>query len=37
MMIGAFASRFEGLITRSGNDFQPWFPQLVILDPMANR
>lgn len=37
MMIGAFASRFAGLITRNGNDFQPWFPQLVILDPMANR
>jgi predicted nucleic acid-binding protein len=37
MMIGAFASRFEGLITRNGNDFQPWFRELVILDPMANR
>lgn len=34
MMIGAFACRFDGLITRNGSDFQPWFPQLVILDPI---
>lgn len=36
MMIGAFACRFDGLITRNGSDFQPWFPQLVILDPMVS-
>jgi predicted nucleic acid-binding protein len=35
MMIGAFASRFDGLITRNGPDFRPWFPDLVIVDPMA--
>lgn len=34
MMIGAFAGRFDGLITRNGSDFQPWFPRLVILDPI---
>ena len=37
LMIGAFACRYGGLITRNGNDFQPWFPQLVILDPVAKR
>jgi predicted nucleic acid-binding protein len=34
MMIGAFACRFNGLITRNESDFRPWFPELVILDPM---
>lgn len=34
MMIGAFACRFGGLITRNGRDFRPWFPELVIVDPM---
>ena len=33
MMIGAFASRFDGLITRNGSDFKPWFPALVLRDP----
>lgn len=33
MMIGAFACRFDGLITRNGSDFDPWFPGLTILDP----
>lgn len=33
MMIGAFACRFDGLITRNGGDFRPWFPTLVILEP----
>lgn len=36
-MIGAFACRFDGLITRNGGDFQPWFPELAILDPMIAR
>lgn len=31
--IGAFACRFDGLITRSGKDFQPWFPGLKIIHP----
>jgi predicted nucleic acid-binding protein len=35
IMIGAFACRFDGLITRNGSDFQPWFPELAILDPMV--
>jgi predicted nucleic acid-binding protein len=35
MMIGAFACRFDGLITRNGSDFRPWFPGLAILDPMV--
>lgn len=33
IMIGAFACRFDGLITRNGSDFRPWFPNLVLLDP----
>jgi predicted nucleic acid-binding protein len=33
IMIGAFALRFDGLITRNGADFEPWFPQLRIVDP----
>lgn len=37
MMIGAFACRFDGLITRNGGDFEPWFPRLAILDPMIAR
>lgn len=36
MMIGAFASRFDGLITRNGSDFRPWFPELSILDPIVS-
>ena len=36
MMIGAFACRFDGLITRNGNDFRPWFPGMAILDPMIS-
>ena len=37
ILIGAFASRFDGLITRNGRDFLPWFPQLRILDPSARE
>jgi predicted nucleic acid-binding protein len=33
IMIGAFACRFDGLITRNGKDFQPWFPGLKIIHP----
>lgn len=28
LMIGAFASRFEGLLTRNPDHFRPWFPSL---------
>lgn len=28
LMIGAFATRFEGLITRNPEHFRPWFPGL---------
>ncbi len=30
LLIGAFASRHEGLLTRNPTDFQPFFPQLVL-------
>ena len=33
LLIGAFASRFQGLITRNPGDFQPFFPRLQILTP----
>jgi predicted nucleic acid-binding protein len=33
VQIGAFASRFEGLITRNGNDFKTLFPELNIVEP----
>ncbi len=35
IMIGAFASRFQGLITRNPKDFEPYFPDLKILNPMG--
>jgi predicted nucleic acid-binding protein len=30
LMIGAFASRFDGLLTRNPDHFRPWFPKLKI-------
>lgn len=33
IMIGAFACRFQGLITRNRADFQPWFTELKIIHP----
>jgi predicted nucleic acid-binding protein len=33
IMIGAFAQRFQGLVTRNAIDFMPWFPLLVIVEP----
>jgi len=36
IMIGAFALRFEGLITRNAKDFRPWFPELNLVEPHAN-
>jgi predicted nucleic acid-binding protein len=33
IMIGAFASRFDGLITRNPKDFRPWFPHLHLVVP----
>lgn len=33
LLIGAFAWRRSGLITRNPGDFCPWFPGLVILEP----
>lgn len=35
LLIGAFASRFDGLITRNPDDFRPWFPQLPLLNPTS--
>ncbi|MGF1483731.1 MAG: type II toxin-antitoxin system VapC family toxin [Opitutales bacterium] len=33
ILIGAFALRFQGLLTRNPDDFQRWFPQLKIRQP----
>ncbi|HMP71842.1 MAG TPA: type II toxin-antitoxin system VapC family toxin [Kiritimatiellia bacterium] len=33
ILIGAFASRFEGVITRNPGDFSGAFPKLVIIQP----
>jgi len=33
VLIGAFASRFQGLLTRNGADFRKLFPELPILEP----
>jgi predicted nucleic acid-binding protein len=35
ILIGAFATRFDGLITRNTDDFRTAFPDLEILDPTA--
>lgn len=33
ILIGAFAQRFQGLLTRNPNDFRPWLPNLNIIEP----
>jgi len=33
ILIGAFALRFQGLITRNRRDFARWFDRLEILEP----
>lgn len=33
ILIGAFATRFDGLITRNPGDFRPSFPGLAIAEP----
>jgi len=33
IMIGAFASRFQGLLTRNAEDFNKVFPNLTIVEP----
>jgi len=33
IMIGAFATRFDGLITRNQKDFKSWFPELKLIVP----
>ena len=35
VLIGAFASRFDGLVTRNCDDFRTSFPALTVLDPTA--
>lgn len=33
ILIGAFAARHEGLVTRNPDHFRPFFPQLVLAEP----
>jgi hypothetical protein len=33
VLIGAFALRFQGLLTRNSSDFRQLFPSLPILEP----
>ncbi len=33
IMIGAFAARHDGLITRNPDDFRPWFLRMKIIGP----
>lgn len=33
ILIGAFACRFDGLITRNPANFRPYFPELTVIDP----
>lgn len=33
ILIGAFAVRHDGLITRNPDNFRPWFPQMKIIGP----
>ncbi len=33
ILIGAFARRFQGLVTRNGDHFRPAFPELELRDP----
>ena len=37
LMVGAFATRFDGLITRNQKDFKPWFPELKLIAPRGMR
>jgi len=37
IMIGSFAARFDGLITRNPKDFRPWFADLDVLVPRASE
>ena len=33
ILIGGFAMRFDGLLSRNRRDFRPWFPGLKIVSP----
>jgi predicted nucleic acid-binding protein len=37
ILIGAFAARQQGLITRNPEHFRPFFPELTLLEPLARR
>lgn len=37
IMIGAFADRFDGLITRNQDDFKPWFSKLKLVVPRQSK
>lgn len=37
ILIGAFASRYEGLLTRNPDDFRPAFPDLMLRVPSQNE
>jgi len=37
VLIGAYASRFSGLVTRNARDFRRLFPHLTVADPSQNR
>jgi predicted nucleic acid-binding protein len=37
ILIGAFACRFDGLITRNPANFRPYFPELTVIDPTAEN
>jgi len=37
ILIGGFAMRFQGLVTRNPSDFAPWFPNLKIIAPSNRR
>ena len=36
ILIGAFACRFQGLVTRNPGHFSPAFPDLTLIDPAAD-
>ena len=36
ILIGGFACRFQGLVTRNPSDFEPFFPDLVLRAPSAD-
>jgi len=33
LLIGGFACRFRGIITRNGDRFRPYFPELAVIEP----